>query len=605
MNMYKQVKPIFLLFPFSDRIKILLVTIIQTMLALLDLIGIALVGLVGAISIYGIQSKSSGSRVNRILEFLNLESQTFQYQVIALASLSVFLFILKTFLSIFLIRRTLVFTSMRSALISSNFIRSLFSKPINEISKYTNQEIIYTATTGVNTLTTSIVGGTISIISDFALLIIIFCGLLVVNFSISISVMIVFLILGGILNKTMKSIAFKLGSKEAQFGLNSNEKISTALNTYRETVVKNQRLYYVNEISKMRFNFSKVTAQRNFMPILSKNAIESVVIIGSLLIAAIQFSIYDSAHAIANLTIFLAAATRIAPAVLRIQQNFASIRGGLGMAEKSYKIIKEVLSGEHQELTSRVIDFKYEHFVPQICISNLIFAYNDSSSFSLNNLNIVIDPGTHIAITGSSGAGKTTLVDLILGVLLPTTGTVTISGKQPLEAFKTWPGATAYVPQDIVIISGTVWENIAIGFNSNLTHETHIWDALKLAHLDNFVRNLPEGLLTQVGEKGHKLSGGQRQRLGIARALFTKPKFLVLDEATSSLDGETEFDISEAIKSLKGKTTVLLIAHRLSSVRNADQIIYISKGKIEAVGNFEEVRKTAPNFDKQANLMGL
>jgi len=605
MNIYQQVKPIFLLFPFSDRIKILLVTVIQTMLALLDLIGIALIGLVGAISIYGIQSKSSGNRVNRVLEFLNLESQTFQYQVITLASLSVFLFILKTFLSIFLIKRTLVFTSMRSALISSNFIRSLFSKPINEISKYTNQEIIYTATTGVNTLTTSIVGGTISIISDFALLIIIFCGLLAVNFSISISVMIVFLILGGMLNKMMKSIAFKLGSKEAQFGLNSNEKISTALNTYRETVVKNQRLYYVNEISKMRFNFSKVTAQRNFMPILSKNAIESVVIIGSLLIAAIQFSIYDSAHAIANLTIFLAAATRIAPAVLRIQQNIASIRGGLGMAEKSYKIIKEVLGGEHQELTSQLIDFKYEDFVPQIYINDLIFAYNDSSSFSLNNLDVVISPGTHIAITGSSGAGKTTLVDLILGVLLPTAGTVTISGKPPLEAFQTWPGATAYVPQDIVIISGTVWENIAIGFNSNPTHETHIWDALKLAHLDNFVRNLPEGLLTQVGEKGHKLSGGQRQRLGIARALFTKPKFLVLDEATSSLDGETEFDISEAIKSLKGKTTVLLIAHRLSSVRNADQIIYMSKGKIEAVGNFEEVRKSAPDFDKQANLMGL
>jgi ABC-type multidrug transport system fused ATPase/permease subunit len=210
-----------------------------------------------------------------------------------------------------------------------------------------------------------------------------------------------------------------------------------------------------------------------------------------------------------------------------------------------------------------------------------------------------------VAITGSSGAGKTTLVDLLLGVHIPTSGDIYISGLSPLDAFQKWPGATAYVPQDTVIVNGNIWENIALGFDYNPEHEKYINEALKLSNLEDYVQSLPEGLFTKVGDRGHKLSGGQRQRLGIARALFTKPKLLVLDEATSSLDAQTESDITEAIKSLKGKTTIIMIAHRLSSVRNADQVIFINNGMIESIGTFEEVRKKVPNFDKQANLMGL
>ena len=174
-----------------------------------------------------------------------------------------------------------------------------------------------------------------------------------------------------------------------------------------------------------------------------------------------------------------------------------------------------------------------------------------------------------------------------------------------MGAFQKWPGATAYVPQDTVIVNGNIWENIALGFDYNSEHEKYVRETLKLSNLEDYVQSLPEGLFTKVGDRGHKLSGGQRQRLGIARALFTKPKLLVLDEATSSLDAQTESDITEAIKSLKGKTTIIMIAHRLSSVRNADQVIFINNGMIESIGTFEEVRKKVPNFDKQANLMGL
>jgi ABC-type multidrug transport system fused ATPase/permease subunit len=332
---------------------------------------------------------------------------------------------------------------------------------------------------------------------------------------------------------------------------------------------------------------------------------ELTLIFGALIVSGVQFVLNDATRAIANLVVFLAAATRIAPAILRIQQSLLILRGGLGTVDNTIKIIKEASVGEYQDLQDNTPDFKHLDFNSSIVIKNLKFAYGESNQFQLSKIDLFVAQGEHIAISGSSGAGKTTLVDLILGVLTPTKGSIEISGVNPLQAFKQWPGATAYVPQDIVIVNGTIWENIALGFSFDQNHEYHIWDALKLAHLDDYVRNLPEGLFTQVGERGYKLSGGQRQRLGIARALYTKPKILVMDEATSALDGETESDIANAIKSLRGKTTVLIIAHRLSSVRNADQVIFMSNGTIIAKGTFTQVRDIAPEFDRQANLMGL
>ena len=155
------------------------------------------------------------------------------------------------------------------------------------------------------------------------------------------------------------------------------------------------------------------------------------------------------------------------------------------------------------------------------------------------------------------------------------------------------------------ITQGTIKSNVCLGFNSEDIPDEYVWNSLALARLEEFVRKLPKGLETKIGDGEKGLSGGQRQRLGIARALFTRPQLLVLDEATSALDGETESSISQAINSLKGQVSVILIAHRLSTVRSADKVIYMQDGKILASGTFEEVRKAVPDFDRQAKLMSL
>jgi ABC-type multidrug transport system fused ATPase/permease subunit len=194
---------------------------------------------------------------------------------------------------------------------------------------------------------------------------------------------------------------------------------------------------------------------------------------------------------------------------------------------------------------------------------------------------------------------------VILGVIEPTSGEIRIANLPPLEAIRKWPGAMAYVPQDISIISGSIRENVALGYENNEMLDDVVWAAIKKSQLGDFAVSLPKKIDELVGEKGARISGGQRQRLGIARALFTNPAIIVFDEATSSLDSETEANLSESINNLRGEMTIIMVAHRLSTVRNADLVVYLNEGSIVASGSFDEVRKLVPAFERQARMMGL
>ena len=348
-----------------------------------------------------------------------------------------------------------------------------------------------------------------------------------------------------------------------------------------------------------------MTAEMGFMPYSSKYVLESTVVLGALLVGAFQFISKDSVHAVGALAVFLAAGSRIAPSVLRVQQGVIQIRQGIGLAKPTLDLVDELTNPFTIGKSSDQVDTVHEGFIGSIKAANLGYVYPNSQVSALSDVSLDISQGQSVAIVGPSGAGKTTLVDVLLGVLTTDEGLVTISGVSPILAIEKWQGAVAYVPQDVVISKGTIRENVALGYPVEVATDELVMSAIRVAHLEEFVSGLPNGLETQVGERGTKLSGGQRQRLGIARAMFTKPLLLVLDEATSSLDGETEENISSAIRSLHGFTTVVLIAHRLSTVRNADRVVYLEDGRVRAVGSFEEVRNQLPDFERQAKLMGL
>jgi ABC-type multidrug transport system fused ATPase/permease subunit len=521
-----------------------------------------------------------------------------------IAALATFVMVLKTFMAIYFNRRILHFLSKKSADITTDLVSKYFSQPLDKIQLHSSPSFLQSTTSGVLNLTIGVLGAFAMLIGDLSLLVIMFVGLIYVDTAIAISTLIVFALVGLTLFKFMHHRARVLGSEQTVLSVKSDEKILELYGAFRELKVKDRIFNYISEIATLRITLSKNIAESAFIPSVSKYVIEMTIILGALVISAVQFILQDSVNAIGALAVFMASGTRMGPAVLRIQQNAISIRANLGACKPTIDLYKEL---EKVRLLdeANAIDLVHSGFVPSVVLKGVSFQYETKSEETIDSLDIDIAPGEFVAIVGPSGSGKTTIADLILGILNPQLGEVLISGEPCVSAMKNWPGAIAYVPQDILLIQGSIKENILLGIESNAISDAQIEEVIRIAELTRFIESLPDGIHAQIGERGAKLSGGQRQRVGLARALVTNPKLILLDEATSALDGMTEEVITQSIGKLKGIVTVVVIAHRLSTVREADRVLYLQEGEIIAQGKFNEVRSMVPNFDKQAKLMGL
>lgn len=590
----------------KDKKRIKIVIFVQILLGLFDLLGVMIIGLIGSLAITGVGNGENGNKVNFLLKLINLENKSVQFQAATLGTLAAALLTFKTLSSLYLSRKILFFLSRRASVIATDLTGKLLQGKLIDIQRTSVQETMYAMTSGVNVVTVGIIGALVSLISDFSLLIILGASLFLVDSIIAFSSLALFSTIGILLFLLMSKRAQSLGRLQEQLSIKGQEIVSEILLTFREISLRSRQIHYGNKMKTNRLELARSTAELAFMQNITKYVIEIVVVIGSLLIAAIQFSTNTAQHAAAVIAVFLGVSSRIAPAVIRIQQGLIQIKGNIASARPTLEMIERFCNVKPLELSPQTeTSFEYAGFTPTVEIENLAFNYPGDPQNVVKGLNVFIPAGSFVAIVGPSGAGKSTLADLILGILEPTEGSIKISGMECASALAKWPGSVSYVPQVITILDGTIMENISAGYPLDEKNIARIHRALEISYLQDFVDSLPKGLETSVGDRGSRISGGQRQRIGIARAMFTNPSLVLMDEATSSLDGETELSISQSLFALKGKITLITIAHRLSTVRFADQVIYLADGAVKAIGTFEEVRRLIPDFDRQAQLMGL
>jgi ATP-binding cassette subfamily C protein len=298
-------------------------------------------------------------------------------------------------------------------------------------------------------------------------------------------------------------------------------------------------------------------------------------------------------------------------ALLPLQGAVMSLRNQTEQA----KTAQEILLRARERLTEEVFHTENVTFLNSngsldsegvaIELEDVTFRHQGADRPAVKNVSLAIQPGGYVALVGPSGAGKTTLADLILGLHSPESGRVQVGGRSALETRRARPGLMAYVPQKPGLVSGSLVDNIALGEPNEHVDFARVQEALKKARLEDFVAQLPDGVLTVLGKNQDNLSGGQIQRLGLARALYTQPKLIVLDEATSALDAESEASISESIRNIGADTTVIVIAHRLSTVQTADQVHVIDDGKLVASGTFKELRNSVPMIQEYVRLMSF
>lgn len=589
----------------SDRKKYIQVVVIQMLLGILDLMGVAVIGVIGLVTVKGVQSQEASGGALRFLNFVGLSDNTFQSQVAILGIVAALALILKTLLSLFFNWKIMKFLSSRSASIADDLLsRFVGAGQINSNDK-SIAEVRHILGPGVFSIATGVLGTASTLVTDVFSVIMISTAIIIIDPLVGSFSILLFSLVGLFLYFGLRRRVETFGKELSNQSIIVDKLLQELFFGYRQIYTGNRIEHYSNSINQSRSRIARLYAINSFIPGLGRYVIEIAIIFGGLATAASLFVFSDSARAFAGLGIFIASGARIAPALLRLQQGTLSIKSNLSVSYLTINLINQIRHDPRVQTFQTTTDFEHKEFTPKLEISNLMFMHKNTSDFELHVEELRIESGSFIAIVGPSGSGKTTFIDLLLGLYKPESGTVLLSGLSPNLAIARWPGATSYVPQDVYIKEGSIKENVAMGYSKNEISDHYVVEALRTAQLIDYVKTLPLGIETIISERGSNLSGGQRQRLGIARALYTQPKLLILDEATSSLDGIVEEDITFAISQTLSALTRIVIAHRLSTVRHADSVIYISGGKILSFGSFNKVRSEVPDFDKSAGLLGL
>ncbi|MCS6794304.1 MAG: ABC transporter ATP-binding protein/permease [Oscillatoriaceae bacterium SKYG93] len=380
--------------------------------------------------------------------------------------------------------------------------------------------------------------------------------------------------------------------------------INHGLGGIKEAKVLGREPFFIDEFEKHNIYSNRALKFYQVVSQLPRFFIETVSIVGVMLIVVFVLAQgRDFSDVIPTISLFAAAAFRLMPSINRILNAVTTMRFSSSSVYVLYQDLMELKPVLNRQVVySRQVAEVQPVFKKEIALQNVFYRYPGASDNALKGVSLTIPKGTSVGFVGYSGAGKTTIVDVILGLLPPTEGQVLVDGRDIHEDLSAWQRLIGYIPQSIYLCDDTLRNNIAFGIPADEINEDWIESAVESAQLTELVKSLPEGLDTLVGERGVRLSGGQRQRVGIARALYHNPEVLVMDEATAALDNQTEAGVMEAVEKLSGEKTLIIIAHRLSTVKNCERLYFMSQGKIVDSGTYDELCQRNREFQLMAQI---
>ena len=485
-------------------------------------------------------------------------------------------------------------------MVSNNFFKMF----VTEIKSQPSYEVFLAINSGLRDIFIIGISASINILTEIVVVSVIFSILIIQGGVSSLVLATYFLITFFLINKFSGSKSRQNSEKLNESNLSAAVTLQAVVESFKEIRVFNSFDWFHERHQSAAKKSSDATVDLQFAVLIPKVVLESTFVIGIAAFTWFKIASGEMSTAVIEVGFLVAMGSRIIPSLLRLQFSIYQFKQVVGSSIFTMRLLasEQYKSASSRQLANTDIKDTDSVFTPIVILDNISFTYPGSRNPAVSELNLMIKPGESIGIVGRTGSGKSTLVDLLIGALEPSSGAVSISGLKPIDVFKVWHGSVGFVPQNISLIDGSFRENLLLGRDSALFNDEDCRRALNFAGLATHIDTLQSGLDTLLTRAGSELSGGQRQKLGIARSVLTRPSVLILDEVTSSLDAESESVINSAIAELKGKVTLIVVAHRLTTIKTMDRILLMEDGRLIANGNFNDLIQSSHTFKSFVEL---
>jgi ATP-binding cassette subfamily C protein len=578
---------------------------LRAVVSSLDLAGILAIGfLATSIALF----LTRGSDPSRVVEVAGIVIPAITAQSLPIVSvLILILFIGKALVSIFLTMQLALFLAKVEARAAREIARLSFGRGLKFGSRNSREEVMFAVQEGSPNTFNNLLNATGVIVAEgflFTLILVLFGA---VNPLAAFWAVLFFGIIGLVMSRILGRLMQKTGQQLTSAAVEANTLIGDISEVIREAEVSGTKDFFLDKIYSARLRAAGNYAKQYVLTGMPRYIIETALIMALAAFILLQAFSGDLVSSAATIGVFLSGGLRLTASLLPLQAALLQIKQAQPIADRALHILeniesrRSVLRNDSRSSKGQQL----ERGPLEVVSQRLDFNYEASSKKVLSDVSFAIPAGAQVAFIGPSGAGKSTLADVILGLQEPSGGRITVGGLDPSQMNDFYPGLLGYVPQKPGMISGTILNNVVIGVDEQVVDIKRLDQALSAANLTDLISSLPNGLQTNLGKSKDELSGGQLQRLGLARALYTKPGLLIMDEATSALDADSENEINKALDSMRGKVTVILIAHRLNTVQRSDVVFLLEDGRITASGTFPELLRTNKTVQNLADLMSI